>query len=56
MQKNNNNPGMDSCEALCIANDLKKDLLCKGIWCTITEIYEENLKFIKIEASIRVKQ
>lgn len=46
---------MQERDALACAMELKKVLLSKGIWCTVSEIYEESLKFIKIEASIKVR-
>lgn len=36
-------------------SEIKKTFLSKNIWYSITEINEPKLKFIKIEASIKVK-
>jgi len=46
---------MSQTDALACVSDLKKILVSKGIWFTETIIHEPELKFIKIEASIKVK-
>lgn len=43
-------------KARSITGDIKKLLISEGIWFTVSEIFEEGLKFIKIEASIKVRQ
>ena len=48
--------GMKPEEAAVLFADIKKFLLIRGIWCTFSEVYEDGLKFIRIEASIMVKQ
>jgi hypothetical protein len=47
---------MSEQEARAIMGDIKKLLLSKGIWFTVSEVFEEGLKFVKIEASMKVKQ
>jgi len=42
-------------EAQCYVQKIKKDLLCKGIWFTITEVYEDGIKYIKGDFSIKIK-
>jgi hypothetical protein len=42
-------------EATAFASALVSHLKSKSIWSTVTEVREPNLKFIKIEASIKVK-
>ena len=49
------NPNMDRTEAIAFVNHLKKLFSEKGVWCTISDVNEPELKFIKIEASIKVK-
>ena len=51
----NNNEMLPS-EALKCISEIEKLLISKKIWYKITEINEPNLKFINIEASIKVKQ
>jgi len=43
-------------EARAITSDIKKLLLTNGIWFTVSEVFEEGLKFVKIEASVKVRQ
>lgn len=43
-------------KALSLASELKKFLLERGIWFAATEVHEDRLSFIKIEASIKVKK
>ena len=43
-------------EAWVIAKEIKKKLTSMGQWCNVQEINEPDLTFIKIEASIKVKQ
>lgn len=38
-----------------LAQGLVESLTRQDIWCTMTEVHEPDLKFIKIEASIKVK-
>ncbi|MDZ4340933.1 MAG: hypothetical protein U1E51_00665 [Candidatus Binatia bacterium] len=45
---------MTADEAKALARDLKKSLQEQNVWCTVTEVNEPELKFIKIEASIKV--
>ncbi len=45
---------MTAPEAIAFVRDVKKTLQEKDVWCTITEVNEPDLKFIKIEASIKV--
>lgn len=47
---------MSEQEAKAVFGDIKKLLLTEGIWFTVSEVFEEGLKFIKIEASVKVKQ
>lgn len=46
---------MSDQEARAITGDIKKLLITKGIWFTVSEVFEEGLKFIKIEASMKIK-
>lgn len=43
-------------EALIIAAEIKKKLTSMGQWCNVTEINQPDLTYIKIEASIKVKE
>ena len=43
-------------EALKCTAEIEKLLISKKIWYKITEVNEPNLKFVNIEASIKVKQ
>jgi hypothetical protein len=47
---------MSDVEAMLLARDLVKQLQAKNIWCTITEINEPDLRFVKIEATIKIKR
>lgn len=47
---------LNKADAIAFAAHLKKLFAEKGQWCKIAEINEPELKFIKIEASIKVKQ
>lgn len=47
--------GMSPESARKLAEDVKKCLTSVNQWCTVVEINEPNLRFIKIEASIKVK-
>ena len=51
-----NKPEMMPSEALKCIFEIEKLLISKRIWYKITEINEPNLKFVHIEASIKVKQ
>jgi len=50
------NQGTDPVEAVILMHDIKTKLIKNGIWFTISEVYEQGLKFIKIEASVKVKE
>ena len=41
--------------ALAKAAEIEKQLIAKGIWFTISRVYEKGLKFIKFDASIKVE-
>ena len=43
-------------KALACASDLEKFLMTKGVWYTISRVQEPELKYIKVEVSIKVKQ
>jgi len=43
-------------EARQLAEDIRKKLTSNKQWCNVTEINEPNLKFFRIDASIKVKQ
>ena len=45
---------MKDSAAIALAKQIKKELTSKGVWCKVTEIHEPDLKFVKIEASIKV--
>ena len=47
---------MNQAEALKYISEIEKLLISKRIWYKITEINEPELKFVNIEASIKVKQ
>jgi len=47
---------MKPCEALAIASELEKLLQSKGIWYNRISMCEPELKFIKIEVSIKVRK
>ena len=47
---------MGASEATQFVKSLTKLLQSKNIWCTVTEKNEPDLKFIKIEASVKVKK
>jgi hypothetical protein len=51
-----NTTDMGDVEAMSLARDLVKQLQAKNIWCTITEINEPDLRFVKIEATIKIKR
>lgn len=46
---------MNESQALATVQDLKKYLLSRGIWYRYEEYMEDSLKFIRIEASIKVR-
>ena len=47
---------MKPCEALAIASELEKLLQSKGIWNNRISMCKNELKFIKIEVSIKVRK
>ena len=47
---------MSEQEARAITSDIKKLLLSNGIWFTVSEVFEEGLRFVKLEASLKVKK
>jgi len=51
-----NNFEMTPAEALKYVEEIRKLLISKKIWYNIQEVNDPELKFINIEASIKVKQ
>ena len=49
------NGTMKPSQALSVANDIKKMLIDLGVWYKYSEEVQGDLKFIKLEASIKVK-
>ena len=55
MTIDNNKTEMTAAEATVFTSDLVKQLQSRKVWCTVTNVNEPELRFIKIEASIKVK-
>ncbi len=47
---------MTELEAKKFVADLKIRFQVNNVWCTVTEVHEPGLKFMKVEASIKVDQ
>ena len=56
MQTKKTDKIMSEQKARSITGDIKKLLISEGIWFTVSEVFEEGLKFIKIETSLKVRQ